>query len=63
MTKIEPTPEDWERVKKRLEDEDPRQALMERLVQHETLARVERERAERRRRMLNRFSLGLLARG
>ena len=62
MAKIEPTPEDWERVKKRLEEEDPRQALMERLVQHEALARVERERAERRRRMLNRLSLGFFAR-
>jgi hypothetical protein len=62
MTKIEPTPEDWERVKKRLEEEDPRQALMERLVQHEAFARVERERADRRRRMLNRLSFGFFAR-
>jgi 1,6-anhydro-N-acetylmuramate kinase len=47
----------------RLEEGDPRQALMERLVQHEAFARVERERADRRRRMLNRLSLGFFARG
>jgi len=36
---------------------------MERLVQNEACARVERERADRRRRMLNRLSLGFFARG
>jgi hypothetical protein len=61
MPEIEPTPEDWEHAKAFLE-RDPREAFMESLARTEARKRVARERLERRRRLLNRLSLGLLAR-
>jgi hypothetical protein len=61
MPEIEPSPEDWERAKA-LVERDPREAFMESLARTEARNRVARERLERRRRLLNRLSLGLLAR-
>jgi chromatin segregation and condensation protein Rec8/ScpA/Scc1 (kleisin family) len=57
---IDPTPEDRERVLESIAN--AREELMERLVLHEARRRVERERRERRRARLNRFTLGLLGR-
>jgi hypothetical protein len=55
-----PTPEDRERVLERIAT--VRERMMERLVLEEARARIAREEHERRRRRLNRFSLGLLGR-
>lgn len=55
-----PTADDRERVQYAIEHRD--EILVERLVQIEARERVERERLERRRRMWNRISFGLLAR-
>ncbi|HEY3183522.1 MAG TPA: hypothetical protein VGJ77_11840 [Gaiellaceae bacterium] len=60
MKRIEPTDEDYERVERRLAEEDPRDKLMEYLARHEAWRRIQRERRERRRRLINRLSLGLL---
>jgi chromatin segregation and condensation protein Rec8/ScpA/Scc1 (kleisin family) len=60
--RIEPTPEDYEAVRRRMEEEDPREALIRELARHEAYARVAREREERRRTWLRRMSLGLLGR-
>jgi hypothetical protein len=59
-SEIEPTPEDWENVRRSLEN--PRNTLMETLVRQEARRRVEREREERRRARLRRLSFGLLGR-
>jgi hypothetical protein len=61
MQEIEPTPEDWERAKAFLA-RDPREAFMESIARSEARKRIARERLDRRRRLLNRLSLGLLAR-
>jgi hypothetical protein len=60
--RIEPTPEDFEAVRRRMEEEDPREALIRAMARHEAYARVEREREQRRRAWLRRVSLGLLGR-
>ena len=52
---IEPTPEDWENVRRALEN--PRESMMEILVRNEARRRVERERRERRRRLFRRLLL------
>jgi hypothetical protein len=52
---IEPTPEDWENVRRSLEN--PRQHFMETLARIEARQRVERERRERRRRLIRRLLL------
>jgi hypothetical protein len=52
---VEPTPEDWENVRRSLEN--PRESMMEILVRNEARRRVERERHERRRRFLRRLLL------
>ena len=62
MRNIEPTPEDFERVEERLRTEDPREKLMLHLARHEAWRRIQSERRERRRRLINRLSLGFLAR-
>lgn len=46
-TDVEPTEEDFEVVRRRLEEEDPRDALMYALAKHEARARIARERAAR----------------
>ena len=65
----DPTPTDEDRARVQYAIEHPRETMIETLVQLEARQRVERERhearrqrQERRRRILNRFSLGLLAR-
>jgi len=50
---IEPTPEDWERVRNSIAN--AREQLMERLVYDEARRRVEAERRERRHRFFRRF--------
>jgi len=60
MREIEPTAEDWERVRDRVENPD--KYLMASLARSEARERIEREERERRRRRLNRLSLGLLGR-
>ncbi len=62
MQEIEPTPEDWERAKAFLE-RDARDIFMESIARSEARKRLARERVQRRRRMLNRLSLGFFARG
>ena len=57
---IEPTAEDWENVRKSLEN--PRERLMETLARSEARQRVAREEAERRRARLRRVPFGLLGR-
>ena len=42
---IEPTEADFEAVRRRLEEEDPREQLMYTLARHEAEARLARERA------------------
>ena len=61
MKKIEPTPEDYARAEESLQ-RDPRELFLDSLARHEARRRIERERHERRRRLINRLSLGLLAR-
>ena len=51
---IEPTSEDYEAVRRRL-DEDPRRSLMETMARIEARRRIERERRERRRRFWRRL--------
>jgi hypothetical protein len=54
MTKrIEPTPEDYERVQRSIEN--ARENMLETLARHEARRRVEAERRERRRRALRRL--------
>jgi hypothetical protein len=62
MKRIEPTADDFERVQERLRTEDPNVKLIEHLARHEAWERIQRERRERRRRLINRLSLGLLGR-
>jgi len=50
---IEPTAEDYEAVRRSLED--PRRSLMETMARIEARRRIERERRERRRRLLRRL--------
>jgi hypothetical protein len=50
---IEPTPEDWERVRHSIEH--AREHLMETLVRSEARRRIEVERRERRARLLRRL--------
>ena len=59
---IEPTPEDYEAVRRRMEEEDPRERLMHALARSEARSRVAREREARRRARLRRLTLGLLGR-
>jgi hypothetical protein len=59
---IEPTPEDFEAVRRRMEQEDPRERLIYAMARSEARARVAREREERRRARLRRLTLGLLGR-
>ena len=51
---IEPTAEDYEAVRRRLE-EDPRQSLTETMARIEARRRIEREQRERRRRFWRRL--------
>lgn len=44
---VEPTAEDFEAARRRLEEEDPRERLMYQLARHEAYARIARERAQR----------------
>lgn len=60
--RIEPTPEDYEAVRRRMEEEDPRDALVRALARREAYARITREREERRRARLRRLTLGVLGR-
>jgi hypothetical protein len=57
-----PTPTDEDRERVRYAIEHPGEIMEDLLVRFEARQRVRRERDERRRRRLNRFSLGLLAR-
>jgi hypothetical protein len=51
-----PTPEDWQRAEEKLRDtEGTHRRLMEHLARSEAYEREERERAERRRRLLRRL--------
>lgn len=59
---IEPTPEDYDVVRRRLEEEDPREALIRSMARHEARKRVAREYEERRRARLRRLTFGLLGR-
>jgi hypothetical protein len=60
---IELTAEDWQRADEYLaRDVDLRAILRERVARSEAQKRIAREQEERRRRVLNRFSFGLLAR-
>jgi hypothetical protein len=61
MKKIELTPEDWQRADEELA-RDPREAMRERFAMSQARERVMRDERERRRRRLNRLSLGLLGR-
>ena len=51
---IEPTAEDYEVVRRKL-DEDPKQSLMDTMARIEARRRIERERQERRRRFWRRL--------
>jgi len=62
MKEIEPTEEDWRRAEERIRTTDADHALMRRLARSEARERIERERRHRRRHILNRLSLGLIAR-
>jgi hypothetical protein len=56
----DPTPEDYEKARQDVEHAHER--MLEILARREARSRVDRERQERRRARLRRFSLGLLGR-
>jgi hypothetical protein len=61
-SEIEPTPEDFEVVRRRIEEEDPREALIYAMARREAYERIAREREEQRRARLRRLTFGLLGR-
>lgn len=59
-TKIEPTPEDFERAEESIKH--AHRNMLEHLARSEAIKRIEKERIERRRARLRRLTLGLLGR-
>lgn len=54
MSDVDPTPEDYDAAKRMLA-RDPRELFLEVMARQEARKRIDRERAERRRRLLRRL--------